>query len=81
VYGDTEVTEVERATRSIYSVNPRVDRHHLILISSCHTTKIHTLSFPTHGLTGSFRDLVDLCNCVDPHGWVVSYLLSFFLHC
>jgi len=55
VYGDTGVTEVERATRSIYLGDPGVDRQHLIFISSCHTTKIHTLSFPTFGLTRSVR--------------------------
>ena len=78
VYGDTGVTEVEWAMQSIYSGDPGVDRQHLIFISSCHTTKIHTLSFPTFGLTRSVRD-VDPCNCVDPHGRVVSYLLTFFL--
>jgi len=78
VYGDTGVTEVERATRSIYSGDPGVDRQHLIFISSCHTTKIHTLSFPTFRLTRSVRDL-DPRNCVDPHGRVVSYLFTFFL--
>jgi len=31
VYGDTEVTEVERVTGSIYSADPGVDRHHLFL--------------------------------------------------
>jgi len=66
--------------QSIYLGDPGVDRHHLIFISSCHTTKIHTLSFPTFGLTQSFRDFVDLRNCVDPHGQVVSYLLTIFLH-
>ena len=35
--------------------DPGVDRQHLIFISSCHTTQIHTLSFPTFGLTRSFR--------------------------
>jgi len=65
--------------RSIYSGDPGVDRHHPIFISSCHTTKIHTLSFPTFGLTSSFRDLVDLRNSVDPQCRVVSYLPTFFL--
>jgi len=67
VYGDTGVTEVESAMRSIYSGDPRVDRQHPIFISSCHTTKIHTLSFPTFGLTRSLRDFVDPRNCVDPY--------------
>jgi len=58
---------------------PGVDRHHLIFISSYHTTKIHTLSFPTFGLTRSFRDVVNLRSSVDSHGRVVSYLLTFFL--
>jgi hypothetical protein len=79
VYGDTGVTEVEWPTRSIYSGDPRVDRHHLIFISSCHTTKIQTLSSPIFGLTRSFWDFVDPHNCIDPHGHVVSYLLTFFL--
>jgi len=77
VYGDTGVTEVDRVTGSIYSADPGVDRHHLNSISSYHTMKIHTLSFPTFGLTRSVRDFVDPRNCVDPHGWVVSYLLTF----
>jgi len=73
VYGDAGVMEVECATRSIYSGDPGVDRQHLFFISSCHNTKIHTLSFPTFGLTHSFRDFVD------PHSRVVSYLVTFFL--
>jgi len=77
LYGDTGVTEVDRVTGSIYSADPGVDRHHLISISTYHTMKIHNLSFPTFGLTRSVRDFVDPCNCVDPHGRVVSYLLTF----
>jgi len=77
LYRDTRVTEVDRVTGSIYSADPAVDRHHLIPISSYHTMKIHTLCFPTFGLTRSVRDLVDPRNCVDPHGRVVSYLLTF----
>jgi len=34
VYGDTGVTEVDRAMGSTYSGDPGVDRHHLIFISS-----------------------------------------------
>jgi hypothetical protein len=64
VYRDTRVTEVKRVTGSIYSADPRVDRHHLISISSYHTMKIHTLSFPTFGLTRSVRDIMDPCNCM-----------------
>jgi len=75
VYGDTGVTEVERVTGSIYSTDPGVDRHHLISISSYHTMKIHTLSFPTFGLRSSVRD-VDPCKCVDPQCRVVSCLLT-----
>ena len=56
MYGDTGVTKVDRVTGSIYSVDPAVDRHHLISISSYHTMKIHTLSFPTFDLTRSVRD-------------------------
>jgi hypothetical protein len=79
VYGDTGVMEMESAMRSIHSGDSGADRQHLILISSGHTMKIHTLSFQTFRLTRSFRDFVDLCNFVDPCGWVVSYLLTFFL--
>ena len=64
MYGDTGVTEVERVTGSIYSADPGVDRHHLISISSYHTMKIHTLSFPTFGLTCSVRNIVDPRNCL-----------------
>jgi len=70
LYGDTEVTEVDRVTGSIYLADPGVDRHHLISISSYLTMQIHTLSFPTFGLTCSFQDFVD------PHGQVVPYLLT-----
>jgi hypothetical protein len=79
VYGDTGVTEVDRVTGSIYSADPGVDRHHLISISSYHTMKIHTQSFPTFGLTRSARDFVAPRNCVDPQRRVVSYLLTRFL--
>jgi len=41
--------------------------------------KIHTLSFPTFVLTRSVRDFVYPRKCVDPHGRVVSYLLTLFL--
>ena len=73
VYGNTAVTAVDWVTGSIYSGDPGVDRHHLIFTSSHHTSKIHTVSFPTFGLTCCFRDFVD------PHGRVVSYLLTLFL--
>jgi len=56
VYGDSGVTEVDRVTGSIYSADPGVDRHPPISISSYHTVKIHTLSFPTVGLTRSDGD-------------------------
>jgi len=76
--GESGVAEEEWVTGSIYSGDPGVDRHHLIIISSCHTTKIHAVSFPTFGLTRSCRDFVDPFNCMDPHGWVVSYVVTFF---
>jgi len=79
VYWDTGVTEVDWAMGSTNSGDPTVDRHHIIFTSSYQTTKIHTLSFSTLGLTRSFRDLVDPRNCIDSHGLVVSYLLTFFL--
>jgi len=62
---------------NLYSGDPEVDSHHHIFITSCNTTKIHTLLFPTVGLTRSLRDFVDRRNCMDPHGRVVSYLLTF----
>jgi len=74
LYRDTGVTEVDRVTGSIYSADPGVDIHHLISISSYYTMQIHTLSFPTFGLTCSVRDFVDQHNCVDPHGQVVLHL-------
>jgi len=73
--------EVDRVTGSIYSADPRVDRHHLISISSYHPTKIHTVSFPTFGLTRSVWEFVDSRICVDPQCRVVSYLLTQFLRC
>jgi len=73
VYGNTGVTEAERVTGSIYSADPGVDRHHLISILSSHIMKIHTLSFPTFGLTLSVSDVVD------PQRQVVSCLLTQFL--
>jgi len=76
VYGDTCVTEVGRVTGSIYSADRGVHRHPVFSISSYHTMKRHTLSFPAVSLTWSVRDFVDLCNCVDPQHRVVSYLLT-----
>jgi len=66
-------------TGSIYLADPGVNRHHPISISSYHTMKVHTLSFPTFGLTRSIGDFMYPCNFVDPHGRVVSYLLTLFL--
>ena len=57
VYRDTGVTELDRVTGSIYSADPGVDRHNLISISSYHTIKIHTLSFPPSGLTRSVQEI------------------------
>jgi len=51
VYGDTGVTEVDRVMGCIYLAVSGVYRHHLISILSYHTMKMHTLSFPTFGLT------------------------------
>jgi len=58
----TEVTEVERLTRSIYLADPGVDRHHAFSTSSYHTMIIHTLSFATFGLSPSVHDNVDRRN-------------------
>jgi len=49
----------------------------LFLISSyiiISYNELLALSFPSFDLTRSFQDFVD------PHGWVVSYLLTLFLH-
>jgi len=59
--------------------SPRVDRHYFISISSYHTMKLHSLSFPTYGLTRSVRDFVEPRKCVDPQHRVISYLLTQFL--
>ena len=64
-----------------YSADPRVDKHHLISISSYHTMKIQTLSFPTFGLTCSVQDSMEPCSCMDPQRQVVSYLPTRFLPC
>jgi len=80
VYGDTGVTQVDRVTGNRYSADPGVYRHHLISSSSYHTMKIHTLSFPTFGLTRSVWDYLNPCNWVDPQRQVESYLLTRFLH-
>jgi len=61
---------------SIYSGDPWVDTYHLIFILCYHSTKIHTLTFPTFGLTCSCRDFLDLRNYMDPHGRVVSYIIT-----
>jgi len=79
VYRDTGAMEVDRVMGSIYLADPGVYRHHPISISSYHTTKIHTLSFPTFGLTHSVRDFMDPHNSVDPQCLVESYLLFPFV--
>jgi hypothetical protein len=73
------VEEVDKVPGSIYSADPRVDRHHLISISSYHTINTCTVSFPTFVLTNSVQDFMDLCNCVDTQCRVVSYVLTRFL--
>jgi hypothetical protein len=79
VYWNTGVTEVNKVTASIYSVDSAVDRHHLISISSCHTMIIYTLSLPTFGLPHSVPDVVCPHNCVHSQCRVLSYLLTQFL--
>jgi len=73
-YVDTGVTEVEWATRSIYSGDPGVDRQHLIFISSRHTSKIHNLSFPTFCLTRSVRGSTPLLGSSRPGCIISSHL-------
>jgi len=80
VHWATGVIDVDRVTGSIYSADPGVYRHHLISILSYHTMIIHTLCFPSFGLTRSVRDFVHPGNCVDPQRRVVSYLLTRLLH-
>jgi len=79
VYRDTGAMELDRVMGSIYLADPGVYRHHPISISSYHTTKIHTLSFPSFGLTHSVRDFMDPHICVDPQCLVESYLLFPFV--
>jgi len=78
VYGDTGVTVVDKVMGSIYSADSGADRHYLISISSYHTMKVLTLSFPNFGLTQSVREIGDPCNCVDPQHRAVSYLLTCY---
>jgi len=84
VYGDTGMTEMDwptgvtemvGVTGSIYSGDHGVDRSHIILSYD----ESHTPSFPSFDPTPSFGDIVDPSNCVDPHGRVLSYLLTLFL--
>jgi len=77
-YGESRVTEIDSVRGSIYSGDPGVDSHHLI--SSYHTTKILTISFPTICLSRSSRDFVDLPTFMGPHGRVVSHPLTPSLH-
>jgi len=44
---DRQVMDEDGATGSIYSGDYEVDMHHPMFISSYHTTKIHTVYFPT----------------------------------
>jgi len=67
VYGNTGVMEVDSMMGSIYSVDPGVDRYHLIYISSYHTMKMCTLSLPTFGLTGSGQD-----GMIDAIAWTLN---------
>jgi len=59
VYGDTGVTEVDRATGSTYSGDPGVDRHHLISIS-CGSTQLRGFSRPGSIISSHFLRW-DLC--------------------
>jgi hypothetical protein len=77
-HGDTGIREADWVTWSINLRDSGVDRHYPISPYH-HTTKIHTLSFLTFGLTRSFQDFVDRRNCAVPHSRVVSYLLTLFL--
>jgi hypothetical protein len=76
VQRDTGVTAVERVTGSIYSADPRVDRHHIISISSYHTLKIHTVPFPTFGLTPLSTIWWIHAIVCDSQWHVVSYLFT-----
>jgi len=77
VYGDTAVTEMTWATRSISSGYPGVDRSHHI--SCYHTMKIHTLCWQWFGFACSFRDFDDPHNCMVPYSQVVFHPCTLFL--
>ena len=66
---------MDGAMGSIYLADPGVHRasSHILSCIFISFNESHTLSFPTFDLTHSFRDFVD------PHGQVVSYLLTLFL--
>jgi len=78
LYEDTGVMVVDRVMGSLYSPDPRVDRYYLISISTCHTLKIHTLSFQTFSVTHSFHSFVDPGYCLYPPCQVEIYLLTRF---
>jgi hypothetical protein len=83
--GDTALTEMDRATCSIYLGHPGVDRisshsvsHHLI--SPYHRSYYVLDLFPSLDITRSVRHLMHPHNSVHPHHLVVSYLIALFLH-
>jgi len=55
------------------------DRHFAVSSRSVGLYEIHTLSFRSFDLTCAFYDDVNLRNCVDRRGRVVSYLLTLIL--
>jgi len=74
VYGDTGVTDLECVTGSIYSADPRVVRHHLI-IQWKYTLYVSQLLFSLALCAISWIH----ANAWDPQRRVVSYLLTRFL--
>jgi len=77
VYRDTGVMQMDWAKGSIYLGDHRVDWSDLIIS----LFNKYTLCLPQLlPLTPWFSDFVNLCNCVDPHGGVVSNLHNHFPH-
>jgi len=85
---DAGVTEVGYWTGSIYSGDPGVDciascnmyrrLHPILSLIILLYNELRTPSFPSFDFTCSFWDVVELHNCMDPHGRVVSYYLTLF---
>jgi len=71
--------EVDRVRWRIFRADCGICWHCLILISSYHTLKVHTLSFSTFSLSCSVRDFVDPCNYMDLQRRIIWFLRHWFL--